>query len=166
MFTKLLHHLWAARDQFIRYFVIGLGALALDLATLFLLKEYVHVSPVIAVIINQIIVLNYVFFLNKYWSFKASGLTHQQMMRFALVAFGNYLISVSWMWLFTRHWHLGFIRPERYYYLLVRLANIALSVAWNFIIYKQWVYTGTTQLKNPENIGVSAQNGGVGNHLT
>ena len=120
------------RHQFVRYFVIGLGAVALDISSLYLLKQYFHIRPVVAVVINGIFIMNYVFFLNKYWAFKSNGITHKQMIKFFILAGINYVISITWMYIFNHKF--GF------HYLLVRVANIALSVAWNFLLYKYWVY--------------------------
>ncbi|HSR88911.1 MAG TPA: GtrA family protein [Candidatus Udaeobacter sp.] len=132
MFKKTFLHFWSMRDQFIRYFVIGIGAVILDVGSLYLLKEYLHLRPVVAVIINGLFLFNYVFFLNKYWAFKSTGITHKQVIRFLILAGINYLISITWMYIFNHQ--LGFN------YLWVRVANIALSVAWNFLLYRHWVY--------------------------
>ena len=140
MFKTFLTKAWAARAQFAKYFIIGFTAFVLDITTLFLFKEFLHLSPVQAVIFNQAVLLNYVFFLNKYWAFKAKGITRAQMIRFYSLAVINYVISVTWMWFFTEYLRLVIIQPERYNYLLFRTANIALAVAWNFLLYKFWVY--------------------------
>lgn len=132
MLKKLFLHFWSMRQQFARYFVIGLGAVVLDIGSLYLLKEYLHLRPVIAVVINGIFILNYVFFLNKYWAFKSTGVTHKQIVRFFILAGINYGVAIGWMYIFNHK--IGFN------YLLVRIANIALSVAWNFLLYKYWVY--------------------------
>jgi len=132
MFKKIILRLWSMRHQFVRYFVIGLGAVALDISSLYLLKQYFHIRPVVAVVINGIFIMNYVFFLNKYWAFKSNGITHKQMIKFFILAGINYVISITWMYIFNHKF--GF------HYLLVRVANIALSVAWNFLLYKYWVY--------------------------
>ena len=120
------------RHQFARYFVIGLCGVFLDVGSLYLLKQYLHLRPVVAVIINGIFLLNYIFFLNKYWAFKSTGITHRQMVRFFLLSGVNYVISITWMYIFNE--------KSGFNYLLVRIANIALSVAWNFLLYKYWVY--------------------------
>ncbi len=132
MLKKIILRFWSIRDQFIRYFVIGLGAVVLDVGSLYLLKQYVHLSPVVAVIINGIFLMNYVFFLNKYWAFKSTGITHKQMVRFFILSGANYAVSITLMYIFNHK--LGFN------YLLVRVANIAISVVWNFLLYKYWVY--------------------------
>jgi len=136
MSESLLIRLWAARFQFIKYFITGIIAVVLDIASLYALKEYLHLRPVTAVVINQIFILNYVFFTNKYWSFKAQGTTGKQAIRFLIVAGWNYLFAIFWMWLWTEK--SNFELP--YFYLLARTANIALAVAWNFLLYRYWVY--------------------------
>lgn len=132
MLKKIILRIWSMRQQFVRYFVIGIGAVILDVGSLYLLKEFLHLPPVVAVVINGIFILNYVFFLNKYWAFKSTGVTHKQMIRFFILAGVNYGVAIAWMYIFNHKF--GF------YYLFVRLANIALSVAWNFLLYKFWVY--------------------------
>ncbi len=147
MLKIFLQKAWGARVQFAKYFLIGFSAFVLDITTLFLFKEFVHLTAVQAVIINQAILLNYVFFLNKYWAFKAKGITRSQMVRFYLLALTNYGISVLWMWFFTERLQLIVIQPERYNYLLFRTANIALAVAWNFLLYKFWVYKISPEIR-------------------
>lgn len=129
---SLALRLWPHRHQFLRYFLTGLSAVILDIGTLYLFKEYFHLTPVTAIIVNQILLVNYVFFVNKKWSFGVTGQTHRQIMRFYILSVANYVISVAWMWL--GHDLFGF------HYILVRIANIIVSVAWNFLLYKFWVY--------------------------
>lgn len=139
MIKHFLRHLWESRVEFSRYFIIGVSAFTLDVGSLYLLKEYFHFSPTIAVVINQPIIINLVFFLNKHWSFKAGGLTHQQVVRFYLLALINYLISVGWIHMFHSWFGVN--------YLVSRMTNIILSVGWNFLLYKHWVY----KVKIPNN---------------
>lgn len=123
---------WGARRQFSKYFVTGVSALILDILSLFVFKEYFGMRPVVAVIVNQAILLNYVFLINKFWSFGARGMGHRQAVRFYVLAGCNYLFSVAWMWLINERMGV--------YYLLARMINIALAVTWNFLLYKFWVY--------------------------
>lgn len=131
--SRLFARLWAHRVQFARYTVTGLSAVVLDMSSLYVLKEWFHLRPVWAIVINQAFLTNYVFFLNKKWSFQVLGRTHRQVMRFYTLAAFNYTISVTWMGFFSHifgdHW-----------YLLIRLANIGLATGWNFLLYKFWVY--------------------------
>jgi putative flippase GtrA len=128
----LAKKLWATRYQFFKYATTGAIGVCVDLVTLYCLKEFVGLKPVFAVVINQIIVLSYIFFLNKYWSFESKGESGRQAIKFLTVAFGNYLFAIGWMYLFNER--LG------YNYLAVRLVNIALSVSWNFLLYRGFVY--------------------------
>ncbi len=132
MIKKFLIYLWQSRIKFARYFAIGITAFVFDIVLLYILKEFFGLYPVVAVIINQIIIIGFVFLMNKFFSFRANSNTHKQMIRFATVVGGNYLFAIFWMWLFNHKF--GFN------YLLVRTANIALAVAWNFLLYQEWVY--------------------------
>jgi len=132
MIKKFLIHLWQSRIKFAKYFATGITAFVLDIVSLYILKEFFGLYPVVAVIINQIFIISFVFLVNKFFSFRANGNTHKQMIRFAVVMAGNYLLAVFWMWLFNHNF--------RFNYLLVRTANVALAVAWNFLLYQEWVY--------------------------
>ncbi|MDO9510012.1 MAG: GtrA family protein [Candidatus Magasanikbacteria bacterium] len=133
---KYLKYILLHREQFIKYFVIGVSGTVLDILSLWILKEFFGLLPVVAVIVNQIFMLLYIFFLNKKISFKVGGIAHQQMIRFLIVAGGNYLFAILWMWLFN--YNFG------YNYLLVRIVNIILAVSWNFLLYREWVYKVTS----------------------
>ena len=133
MLNKLYQLFLTHRKQILRYFATGVSAVILDIFTLFVFKEYFHLSPVLAVVVNQILMLNYVFFINKYWSFEEkSGASHKQMLRFFILATFNYGFSVFCMW--------GLNQRLGFNYLLVRLFSIALMTSWNFLFYKFWVY--------------------------
>ncbi|OFZ19639.1 MAG: hypothetical protein A3D92_03685 [Bacteroidetes bacterium RIFCSPHIGHO2_02_FULL_44_7] len=103
------------------------------MGTLILLKELLHIAPVYAVIMNQIVVLVYVFFTNKRWSFRNGDLPHKQMVRFFSLATFNYFFSIFVMYLFNH-------RFFAFDYRVVRIATIAMMVPWNFFLYKYWVY--------------------------
>lgn len=118
--------------QFIRYFITGTSGVVLDMATLYAFKEFAHFSPVFSVVCNQIIMLTYIFLMNKYWSFKANGHAARQMARFYMLAGANYLFSIMWMWLFADLFGVN--------YLIARLTNIIFATMWNFVLYKMWVY--------------------------
>ncbi|MEI8361412.1 MAG: GtrA family protein [bacterium] len=128
----LMAKIWKTRHQFGKYFITGISALILDMLSLYLLKEFFGMRPVYAVIVNQALLLNYVFVINKYWSFGAKGMGKQQMFRFYVLAICNYLFSVVWMYAVNDGLGVN--------YLLARFVNIGLSVSWNFLIYKYWVY--------------------------
>lgn len=132
MVKRLIRHLWAARREFAKYFITGCSAFVLDIGSLYLLKERANFSPVAAVVVNQAFLLNYVFFINKRWSFRSKGITHKQMVKFYMLAGGNYAFSVVWIWFFSHFLNV--------HYLIARVGNIVLAVGWNFLLYKHWVY--------------------------
>lgn len=121
--------------QFFRYAVVGITGTFLDVATLFIFKEYIHLTPVFSVVLNQIIMLAYIYLLNKYWTFKSEGNIGLEIVRLYVVFGLNYGIAIAWMWL--GHDILGV------QYLLVRIANIACSTLWNFALYRLWVFKPT-----------------------
>lgn len=123
----------SAKKQFLKYFIIGVSGVFLDITTLYFLKEYFDFRPVSAVVLNQVLILNYVFFLNKSWSFGSKGATRRQMTKFYILAGFNYIFSVIWMWILNEKFLVN--------YLLARVINIALAVSWNFLLYKFWVFT-------------------------
>lgn len=144
MLKRFFLTFWNHRVEFTKYFITGVSGVILDMGSLYALKEYANFSPVVAVVINQAVLVNYVFLLNRYWSFKAhTGMARQQIVRFYILAGFNYIFSIGWMWVLHHDWGV--------HYLLARLSNIALAVGWNFLLYKYWVYKSDAIVnKTPE----------------
>ena len=144
MLTNVVKKLWSMRVQFAKYFTIGIGAVVLDIWSLHFLVN-LHINPILSIVINQLVIINLVFLLNKYWAFGSKGVTHQQIIRFYLVAGFNYLFAIAWMYIFTSlinlHQYIQYIGiSQTNYYLVVRLINVAMAVSWNFLLYKFFVY--------------------------
>ncbi len=118
--------------EFVKYFAVGCSAVVLDIGSLFIFKNYFGFSAIWAVVVNQLIICNYVFFLNKIWVFSNKKQVTKQIIKYYILALFNYLVAIIWMWFFHN------IMGQNY--LLVRIANIAVSVAWNFLIYKFFIY--------------------------
>jgi putative flippase GtrA len=138
MVKKTLAFFWSHRVQFSKYFIVGISAVVIDMATLIFFKEYLGIKPVIAVIINQVLLVFYVFYMNKHLSFKEKGETHRQMIRFFVVVTYNYFFSVTAMYIFNHRLNFD--------YRLVRLGSIILAVSWNFFLYKYWVYAAEKKI--------------------
>jgi putative flippase GtrA len=132
MIKKTVSYFWSLRREFTKYFIVGFSGLFLDMGTLILFKEVFGIVPVLAVVINQILLLTYNFTLNKYWSFRNREMPHKQLIRYLNLAVFNYLFSVATMYLFNQ--------VLDYDYRLVRICTIAIMVSWNFFLYKYWVY--------------------------
>lgn len=132
MIKNFIIYLWSLRRQFAKYFITGISGVIIDMASLLFLKEVLGWKPVTAVILNQFVLLFFVFFVNKYWSFREHSMPHKQVIRFLVLAVFNYGFAVVAMYIFNHRF--GFD------YRLVRLASIAMMVSWNFFLYKYWVY--------------------------
>ncbi len=132
MVEMLVRKAWNHRREFAKYFLTGISAFIVDIGSLFVLKKIFGLNQVTAVAMYQPIVILYVFFLNKRWSFQVAGQTHRQLIKFILLAIINYIISIAWMWLLSHEWGV--------HYQIARVSNIILSVSWNFLAYKYWVY--------------------------
>ena len=129
---KLIKHLWIHRKEFAKYFIVGISGVVIDMGLLVLFKEVFDIPPVWAVVIIQLLMIAYIFLLNKYWSFRNKEIDHRQLVRFIILAGFNYLFSVFTMYIFNN--------ILEFDYRLVRLATIAVMVSWNFFLYKHWVY--------------------------
>jgi putative flippase GtrA len=134
--NKYLLFFWSLRRQFIKYFITGVSGVILDIASFALLKEVFGLAPVVAVVINQVFLLAYIFLINKYWSFRNKDLPHRQIVRFLILAGFNYLFSVFTMYIFNHKFEFNAY--------LIRICTIAVMVGWNFFLYKYWVYQITS----------------------
>jgi putative flippase GtrA len=142
MIKKTFKFFWSLRQQFARYFIVGLTSFFLDMGSLIFLKESLHVAPFLAVIANQVFLLIFIFLMNKYWSFKNSAMTKQQILRFGIVVIFNYIFAVLAMYIFNHRLNFD--------YRLVRVGSIILSVSWNFFLYKYFVYVAKKLVVQPE----------------
>ncbi|MFA5870349.1 MAG: glycosyltransferase family 2 protein [Candidatus Paceibacterota bacterium] len=115
-----------------RYVVIGGTAFVFDVSSLYVFKELIGMSPVLAVAINQFFILSYIFILNKLWAFDSSKKTGSALIRFFILQLLNYCFGVLWMWIFYEHLGVN--------YLIARIANIILFAVWNFLLYKNWIF--------------------------
>lgn len=130
--VTVVERLYQSRYQIAKYLLVGCSTVVLDLTTLVFLKEYVRLSAVWAVVVNQVFVFLYNFSLNKYWSFLNFALPYRQFVRYLTLAAFNYGISILSMIIIHTWLH--------YDYRLVRLGSIMLVASWNFFFYKYWVY--------------------------
>ena len=129
---KIIHYFWRERFQVGKYFVIGFSGVFLDMGTLIFFKEVYGFSAVMSVVLNQIIMLTYIFSLNKYWTFRNKEIPYKQIVRFLILAGINYFFSVIIMYIFSQR--------LTFDYRIVRISTIAIMTLWNFFLYKYWVY--------------------------
>lgn len=132
MLRKIFRFFWSLRHEFTKYFVIGFCGLFLDMGGIIFLKEFFDWPPVFAVVVIELVVIFYVFTLNKYWTFRNRELPHRQFVRYLLLTGFDYFFGVATMFVFNQLLNFD--------YRLVRIFTIAVMVSWNFLLYKYWVY--------------------------
>ena len=132
MIKRTITYFWSLRREFAKYFIVGFSGLFLDMGSLILFTEKFGMLPVVAVVVNQSILMTYNFILNKYWSFKNKAMPHKQLVRYLTLAGFNYLFAVVTMYFFNHILNFD--------YRFVRIVTIATMVSWNFFLYKYWVY--------------------------
>jgi len=115
-----------------RYLVVGGTAFLLDMGSLYVFKEWFDIHPALAVALNQVFVLSYIFILNKLWAFHSPQKTGSALVRFVVLQAFNYCFGILWMLFFYEYIGIN--------YLVARIVNIILFTAWNFFLYKTWVF--------------------------
>ena len=143
MLKKIYNFIYNNRAQFLKYTITGSSSFVLDIATLYLITNYLGVHPAVAVALNQVFILCYVFLMNKYWSFQSKGQTQKQVIRFTILMIWNYIFSVTWMWLWVDVFKISFFFPwleKDIGYLGGRVVSVWVQVSWNFLLYKFWIY--------------------------
>ena len=122
----------AHKKKFMKYFVVGISGLILDIGLLYLASDVLGIRPLFALLVTQIIVITYNYLLNKYWSFENRGAHGRQLARYSVVLGFNYLFGEAAMYFGNEVFDV--------HHLLIRIATVALAVSWNFLLYNYWVY--------------------------
>lgn len=143
MINKICTYCWSLRRQFAKYFIVGISGFVLNLSLLILAKEILGISAVIATAVIGLFLMVFNFLLNKYWSFRDKTMPHKQIIRYIILSAGNYVFSVSAMYLL--HDQFGWD------YRLVNIGTVAVMVSWNFLLFKYWVYR--VECQNPNSQG-------------
>ncbi|MEK6939056.1 MAG: GtrA family protein [Nanoarchaeota archaeon] len=132
IFTKIKEFFCSNWRHICKY--IGSGALSvgIDYAILFLLTEWFGLYYLYSVTVSYFCGFFANFFLNKYWTFQKKEGTSAQMLKYALLAGTNYLLTLSIMYLLTSLFGVN--------YLISRGMVLVLVVCWNFLLYKKVVY--------------------------
>ncbi len=103
----------------------------LDLSSLALLVESLHVDPRIAVILSSCVGAGFVFLANKFFTFKNREPAGRQFLRFALV-YGlsivlNALLSNALLWMGVQ-------------YLLAKIIAIGFGTIWNYLFSHAFIF--------------------------
>ena len=120
------------KKKFVKYFVVGISGLILDIGLLYLASDVWDIRPLFALLVTQIIVITYNYLLNKYWSFESRGAHGRELARYSVVLGFNYLFGEAAMYVGNEVLSI--------HHLLIRVITVALAVSWNFLLYNYWVY--------------------------
>ena len=115
--------------QLIRFGIVGVIAMIIDVGVLALLKEVMHVDVLVASAISfsVSVVANYI--LSMLWVFKSKGENKvKEFVIFVLLSIGGHLINQLIMWLGTE--------VVDFYYLAVKVFALLFVPIYNFVTRK------------------------------
>ncbi len=117
--------------QFLRYIVAGLGAVACDFGSYFLLLQ-AGVWYVAANIVGNILGFVATFLLQKYFVFGRKDDLAKHFLRFCLINLFNLLVQTALLWLLVER--VGVDEGS------AKFVSWAMTILWNFFLYKFLVY--------------------------
>ncbi len=128
--VKLFHdHFYT----FFKYSVVGVSGTLVDLGTLYIFVEYLHIPVLISTAFSFILAVINNFILNKYWTFQnKSANLRKQFIKFLIVSVIGLVLTELFMALFV--YVLGI------WYLLSKLCTSAIVLIWNFLGNKHWTF--------------------------
>lgn len=118
--------------QIIRYLITGVCSAAIEFSLLFVFKELMGLSVVVANSIALSIVFWFNFLMNRIWSFKSKMKLSKQLGIYSLLFLFNLGASDLIMYLLTDRLAMQ--------YLVAKVFAIGAVVCWNFILYKNVIY--------------------------
>jgi putative flippase GtrA len=131
--------------QLLRFGVVGLGGLVVDIAVFNILRttllspENVAAGPIIAKVISTSLAIVANWIGNRYWTFSTSR--GQRVIRegfaFAIVSIGGMLIAVLCLW--VSHYVLGFtsVLADN---IASNVVGLGLGALLRFTLYRAWVF--------------------------
>jgi putative flippase GtrA len=135
-------NLSAVARQFTSFFGVGLVAAVVHYGALIGLVELGHSHPVPATLAGYVGGGLVSYGLNRRYTYR-SGRSHREATwRFALVAFGGFLLTWALMSLFG--WLAGARFAVWYVYLGAQLVTTGIVLFWSFLAHKLWTF-GPTQ---------------------
>ncbi|QYH35592.1 GtrA family protein [Salinibacterium sp. M195] len=132
--------------QFLRFGVVGLGGLVIDVAVFNLLRltilspDVLHEGPVIAKIISTTLAIGANWIGNRRWTFATSARTRatREGVEFALVSIAGMGIGVLSLW--VSHYVLGYtsLLADN---IATNVVGLALGAFFRFALYRWWVFS-------------------------
>ncbi|WP_344620338.1 GtrA family protein [Dactylosporangium salmoneum] len=121
----------ALNNSLLRFLATGGVSAALDTALLWVLHEELHVSLPPATLFSVMAAFFANFALNKFWSFSSRGFTTRQLVRYTILAGGNWAFTTFAVWALTEF---------GLYFLVAKLITLAVASAGNYVGYRLWVF--------------------------
>jgi dolichyl-phosphate beta-glucosyltransferase len=118
---------------FFQYAIVGCIGTAIDLGSLYLLVEFLHIPVLISTAVSFSLAVINNFTLNKYWTFKnKSSNIRKQFIKFLIVSIIGLLITEICMSLF--------VYGLKIWYMTSKLITSGLVLTWNFLANKYWTF--------------------------
>lgn len=131
--------------QFLRFGVVGLGGLVIDVAVFNLLRltilspDILHEGPVVAKIISTTLAIGANWVGNRRWTFATVGRSGaaREGVEFALVSVAGMGIGVMCLW--VSHYVLGYtsLLADN---IATNVVGLALGAFFRFVLYRWWVF--------------------------
>lgn len=123
---------WSERVKLLKYFIVGISAVAIDALVYAVLTRIVGLDYKIANIFSVAVGSCFVFLSNKFWSFNARGGAIRQARRFMALFIANYF--------FQQFALIALVEIAHIHDMIAKFGIIAVMTLWNFILYRVWVY--------------------------
>lgn len=131
--------------QFVRFGVVGLVGLVVDVGIFNLLRltvlapELIHEGPVIAKVISTSVAIITNWLGNRYWTFGSMRRSHvlREGIEFAIVSLAGMGIALLCLW--VSHYLLGFTSALADN-IATNVVGLALGTAFRFTFYRIWVF--------------------------
>ena len=130
--VSISNHIMHLNERFIRFFIAGGIAAAVQYSILIALVEWFHWPPVPASALGYVLsaILNY--HLNYAFTYRSQQAHLRTFLRFAVVATVGLSLNSFFMYVFAHvvGWH----------YLLAQIVSIGLVLLWNFTLNTLWSF--------------------------
>jgi|SRR5208283_2884964 len=121
---------------FIKYAAVGAIGTALDVGSLYVFVDWLHIPVLIAAAFSFILAVINNFVLNKFWTFQNTDRNvRRQFIKFSIVSIIGLALTEICMSIFV--YLLGI------WYIVAKLITSGIVLTWNFLANKNWTFTNT-----------------------
>ncbi|MGO9378765.1 MAG: glycosyltransferase [Dissulfurispiraceae bacterium] len=118
---------------FLKYAVVGCTGTAIDVGSLYLFVEFLHIHLLLATAMSFTLAVINNFALNKYWTFQyRSGNIRKQLIKFLIVSITGLVLTELSMALLVYN--------LKIWYMASKLITSGLVLMWNFLANKYWTF--------------------------